>query len=170
MRKEFLEAGEIVGTHGVKGMLRLKPWSDDSGFLSGFKTVYLGKEKTPVKIIKAQSHGRITLMTLEGIESIEAAERLRGKTVFIKRDDAKLPKGRVFVSELIGCEVFDADNGDKLGVISDVSATGANDVWHIKNDKGEYLVPAIDDVIINIDVDSETVTIRPLKGIFDDEN
>ncbi len=170
MRKEFLEAGKIVGTHGIKGMVRIQPWSDDSDFLSEFKTIYLGDEHSPTKLIKAQAHGRITLASLDGVTSIEQAEHLRNKTVFVKRDDIDLPKGRVFVSELIGCTVLDADSGAVLGEISDVSQTGANDVWHIKNQNGEYLVPAIDDVIIDIDIDNESITIRPLKGIFDDEN
>ncbi len=170
MRKEFLEAGRVVGTHGVRGMLRIQPWSDDSGFLADFKTVYLGDDKSPFKIEKAQAHGRITLASLVGVDSIEAAEKLRNKTVFVKRDDIQLPEGRVFVSELIGCSVTDADSGVNLGKISDVSATGANDVWHIKQGEKEYLVPAIDDVIVSIDIDCEAVVIRPLKGIFDDEN
>ena len=75
-----------------------------------------------------------------------------------------------FALILIGITVTDADSGVVLGEISDVSQTGANDVWHIKKDGREYLIPAIDDVLVKVDIDSETAVIRPLKGIFDDED
>jgi 16S rRNA processing protein RimM len=81
-----------------------------------------------------------------------------------------LPEGRYFISDLLGVEVFDADTNERLGEITDVSQTGANDVWHIKRDGKEYLIPAIDDVLISVDIDNNTAVIRPLKGIFDDEN
>lgn len=166
MKKEFLEAGKIVGTHGVKGGMRLNPWSDDSDFLTTVKTVYTDKN-TPYKVMSAKAHGNITLITLEGIESIEDAERLRNKTLFVKRDDLSLPEGRYFIEEIKGSKVFDADSKELLGVLSDVSQTGANDVWHIENGGKEYLVPAIESVIVKVDIEEETVEIRPLGGIFD---
>ena len=107
---------------------------------------------------------------LEGIDTVEAAAAMRGKVLYMCRKDAKLPKGRYFVSELIGCEVFDADDESKhYGVLSDVSYTGANDVWHIKSSDGkEYLIPAIPIVVIETDVENNRILIRPMKGIFDD--
>ena len=88
----------------------------------------------------------------------------------VNRDDISLPEGRYFVDELIGCTVTDADTGEELGVISDVSKTGANDVWHITKNGNEYLVPAIESVIVSVDVEKEVAVLRPLKGIFDDED
>ena len=70
----------------------------------------------------------------------------------------------------MGVEVFDADTNARLGEITDVSETGANDVWHITKDGKEYLIPAIKDVLISVDIDKNIAIIRPLKGIFDDEN
>lgn len=170
MKKEFIEAGKIVGTHGVRGMVRIKPWADSGDFLCGFKTFYTGENKTPLEITKIQQHGNIVIAGIAGIDSIEAAETLRNKVLYIKREDAGIPEGRYFVSELIGCRVYDADNGAFYGEVSDVSKTGANDVWHIKKDSKEYLLPAIAQVVVNIDIDSEEIKIRPMKGIFDDEN
>lgn len=170
MRKEYLEAGKAVGTHGVRGMIRIQPWSDDAEFLSGFKAFYIGEEKKPLRVLRIQPHGRIAIAALKGIDSIEAAEGLRNKILYIKRDEANLPKDRYFVSELIGCEVFNAENGSRLGRLCDVSQTGANDVWHIENERGEFLVPAIDEVIVSVDIDAERIEIKLLKGIMDDEN
>ena len=166
MRKEYLEVGKVVGTHGIKGALRLKPWSDDSSFLVGIKTVYLS-DKTPLNIVSAKPNGNLTILTVEGINSIEEAEKFRNRVLLIKRDDAKIPEGRYFVDEIISCKVYHADTGELLGILSDVSKTGANDVWHIKNGDKEYLVPAIESVVISVDIDSEKVAIRPMGGIFD---
>ncbi len=168
MKKEFLETGKIVGTHGVRGMVRIQPWSDSCEFLSDFRTLYLDEGKNSVKIKKIQPHGRIVIALFDGIDTIEQAETLRGKILYIKRDDAHLPQGRYFIEELIGCKVLHADTKETLGILSDVSPTGANDVWHITRDGREYLVPAIDEVISDIDIDSETIIIKPLRGIFDD--
>ena len=96
---------------------------------------------------------------------------MRNRVLFIKRSDAKIAKGSYFISELIGCEVFDADDDDVCyGTLSDVSETGANDVWHITKNGKEYLIPAIPDVVISVDVEKNRVEIKPLRGIFDDEN
>jgi 16S rRNA processing protein RimM len=109
-------------------------------------------------------------MAFKSVTSIEAAENLRNKTIYIDRKDAKLPEGRYFIDDLLGCSVFDADTEQLLGEIKDISPTGANDVWHIVRDGKEYLVPAIPEVLVDVDIENEKVIIRPLKGIFDDED
>lgn len=170
MKKEFLEIGKVVGTHGVRGMIRIQPWSDDGNFLTEFSKFYLQNGKTKLEMSKITPHGNVVLAAVQGVGSIEEAEKLRGQVLYIKRDDAKLPQGRYFVSEIIGAKVFDADSGALLGTLSDVSSTGANDVWHIKNGEKEYLVPAIPDVIDDVDINADIIKIKPLKGIFDDED
>ena len=89
----------------------------------------------------------------------------------MKRADAKIDDGSYFIAELVDCRVIDADDESvEYGVLSDVSETGANDVWHIKKDGREYLLPAIPQVICDVDVKDGIIKIRPLKGIFDDED
>jgi 16S rRNA processing protein RimM len=170
--KEFLEIGEIVGTHGVRGEIRVNPWCDSPDFMTRFKTLYFDSNGScAVQVKAARPHGNIVLLTIDGVTTVEQAQKLRGKVLHMKRSDAKLPKGKFFIAELIGCEVFDADDpAKKYGTLSDVSATGANDVWHIENGGKEYLIPAIPDVVIETDVEAGKVIIRPLKGIFDDED
>ena len=169
MKKDYLELGQIVGTHGIKGEMRINPWCDSPDFAKAFKTVYFDKEgRQPSKVSACRPHGNVILMKLEGINSINDAEKLRNKMLYIKRDDARLPEGSWFIEELIGCEVFDADDGKRYGVISDVSPTGANDVWHITDEnKTEYLIPSIKEVVIEVNVLGNFVRIRPMKGIFD---
>ena len=170
MKKEFIEAGKIVGTHGVRGMVRIMPWADNGDFLCRFDTLYTGAQKTPVTIDKIQPHGNVVIAQIMGVDSIEKAETLRNKVVYIKRSDADIPDDRYFVSELIGCRVLDFDTGREYGVITEVSATGANDVWHIKKDEKEYLLPAVGEVVKSVDIDNEIIKICPIKGIFEDEN
>lgn len=169
--KNFLETGKIVGTHGVKGTVRVQAWSDDGDFLKKFKNFYLDKNGEEKLIATSViPHGTVVLITFKNIDSIEKAETLRNKVIYIDRKDVKLPPDRYFIDDLIGCTVYDADSSGILGTLSDVSQTGANDVWHIKKDEKEYLVPAIDEVIVSVDIENQALTIRPLKGIFDDED
>lgn len=171
MINKYLETGKIVGTHGVKGTVRVQPWCDSPEFLKGFKKFFLDKNGNQSIAVKSVApHGNVVLMDIKGVDSIEEAEKLRNTVIYIDRKDASLPEGRYFVCDLIGCIVTDADTGAELGILADVSATGANDVWTIKKNDKEYLVPAIDEVIVKVDVENNSVIIRPLKGIFEDEN
>jgi len=169
--KAFLEAGKIVGTHGVRGELRVQPWCDSPDFLAGFKTFYFDpKGKNAVTAESARAHGNLVLLRLNGVESIEQASLLRNKILYISRADAKIDENGWFVQDLMGCIVFDAVSGANLGELTDVSRTGANDVWHVTKDEREYLIPAIPDVIKSVDVVGGIIKITPLKGIFDDED
>lgn len=170
MKKQFLEAGKIVGTHGVRGELRIDPWCDSPAFLSKFKTLYFDEGRETVRV-SCRPHKNIVLAKLDGVDSIDSAELLRGKIIYINRDDVKLPKGKNFIQDLIGCRVLDADdNSVEYGVIKDVFKTGANDVYTVKSGDGkEYLVPVIDSVIVERNVDEGYVLLRKLEGLFDDE-
>lgn len=171
MIKDYLEIGKITGTHGIRGEMRVQPWCDSPEFMKKFKTLYLDKKgEKPVKV-SCRPHGHMVIMKAEGVDSVEEASKYREKVLFMKRSDAKLPEGKYFIQELIDCTVLDADNEKKCyGTLTDVSQTGANDVWHITNETGEYLIPAIPSVVIDTDVVSGIIKIRPLRGIFDDEN
>lgn len=171
MKNKFLETGKIVGTHGVRGMVRIQAWCDSPEFFCSLKKVYLDKEgKESLNIVKSSPHGNVVIAQIKGIDTIEAAEKYRNKVLYMDRNDAKLEEGRYFISDLIGCTVFDNATAKKLGVLSDVSATGANDVWHIKDGEAEYLIPCIDEVVISVDIEKEKIVISPLKGIFPDED
>ncbi len=169
--KEYLEIGKIVGTHGVRGMVRIQPWCDNLSILADIKTLYIDNMGNgSVGIGRIAENGNVFIAQIKGVDSIEGAEKLRGKILFAKRGDLKIEKGSYFIQDIIGCKVIDKDNGTVYGKISEVSATGANDVWHIKNGDKEYLIPVIPSVVSCVNVESEIIEITPLKGIFDDEN
>lgn len=171
MIKEYLEIGKITSTHGIKGEMRVQPWCDSPEYMKKFKTLYLDKKGEKPISVSSRANGAMVIMKIQGVDTVEAAAEYRNKIVYMKRSDAKLPEGTWFIQELIDCTVVDADDETKTyGIISDVSQTGANDVWHIKQGDKEYLIPAIPHVVIDTDVVKGVIKIRPLKGIFDDEN
>lgn len=169
MKKQFLESGKIVGTHGIKGEVRIDPWCDSPEFLCMFKKLYLDSRGTQSIEVKSRPHKNITLSKIKGVETIEQAELLRGKIVYINRDDIALDEGVHFVQDLLGLEVRDDENGTVYGKITDVFRTGANDVYEITGDSGKkYLAPVIDEVVTEVNIDEGFVLIHPMKGIFDD--
>ncbi len=171
MKKQFLETGRIVGTHGIKGEVRIEPWCDSPQFLCAFKKLYLDEKGETFFEVKSRPHKNMVLAKIKGVETIDQAERLRGKIVYINRDDITLGEGVEFVQDLIGCKVLDADDTSvEYGEIKDVFKTGANDVYTVKKDGKEYLVPVIDSVVVEKNVDEGFVLIRPMKGLFDDED
>ena len=109
----------------------------------------------------------MVIAKLEGINTVEDAEKLRNKILYMHRDDLELDEDTYFIQDLIGMEVKDADTGFMYGKIADVMQTGANDVYVIKGEEKEYLVPAIADVVVSTDIDGNIMTIRPLEGLFE---
>ncbi len=166
----YIECGQIVSTHGIKGEVRVNPWCDSPSFLTKFSKFYLNDKGTEeIEVVFSRAANNIVLMKLKGVNDINDAQKMRNTVIYISRDDADIGD-RYFIKELIGCKIYDADSNEFLGVVVDVTNAPANDVWHIKNDKGTYLVPAIEDVIVSVDIKECIGYIKPLKGIFDDED
>lgn len=171
MQKRYLEAGKIVGTHGVKGELRVQPWCDSAEFLMQFSTLYLNAGETPVQVISSRAHKNLLLMVLEGVDSIEKADLYRNKILYLDRNDVTLPQGQYFMQDLIGLDVYDADTFIYYGELTKVMQTGANDVYQITSqNRKNYLIPAVPEFIREIDLEKGKMMIRPIKGIFDDED
>ncbi len=169
--KKYLEIGKIVSTHGIKGEVRVQPWCDSSDFLCEFETLYFDEGKKSVDIKRARVQKNIVIMQLDGVDTVEEAQNLRNKILYIDRDDVELDEGTYFIQDLIGLVCIDADGGGEIGKITDVLETGANDVYEITSAEGKkYLIPAIPDVVLETDLDGNTMTIRKMEGLFDDEN
>lgn len=167
--KQFLETGKITGTHGLRGEVRVQPWADSPAFLSEFDTLYLDGGAQKLEITSARVQKQMIIMKIKGVDTIDDADRLRGKVLYLDRDDVELDEGAYFVQDLIGLTVLDDDTGERLGVLSDVSETGANDVYHIRDDSGrETLIPAIPDVVREVSLKDGTMRIFKMKGLFDE--
>lgn len=168
--KQFLEIGKIVAVQGLKGEVRVEAWCDSKEFLCEFDTLYFDKGAKEVEIQRAHPHKNIVLMKLKGVDTVEQAQLLRNKILYMDRNDVELEEGSFFVQDLIGLEVFDGDSGESYGKICDVTETGANDVYHIKDSSGKIrLIPAIPDVVLNTDIEAGKMTIHVLEGLFDED-
>ena len=171
MQKKFIETGKIVGTHGVRGEMRVQAWCDSLKIFTYYKKLYLDSNGDSVlKISSSRVHGNVCLIKVDGVDTVESAESLRGRVLYIDRKDIKLEKGQFLIDDIIGCSVIDADTDVKYGTVSDVSQTGANDVWHIINDGREYLMPNIPQFVKSVDIENSVIFVTPIKGVFDDED
>lgn len=167
MKKQYLEAGKIVTTHGIKGEVKIMPYCDSAELLAEFDRLFIGKNHDEIIVERARVQKNMVIAKLEGINTPEEAEKLRNKMLFMHRDDLELDDDTYFIQDLIGMEVKDADSDVLYGKIADVMQTGANDVYVVRGEEREYLVPAIADVVISTDLDSNIMTIRPIDGLFD---
>ena len=170
MVKEFLEGGKIVGTHGVRGEMRVECWCDSPQFLAKFKTLYFDNGAQAVKV-QSRAHKNMVLMKMPEVDTIEKADTYRGKVLYIKRSDIKLEQGVHFVQDMIGLEVVDSSTKKVYGKVKDVLRTGSNDVYEMEDDnKKLFYIPAIPDIIDEIDIENNTLSITPMKGLFSDED
>lgn len=169
MKKEYLEAGKIVNTHGIRGEVKIMPYCDSPELLCDFDRLFMGKSLKEIYIERSRVQKNMIICKIEGVDTPEDAEKLRNKMLYMHRDDLELDEDTYFIQDLIGMTVKNADTGEIYGIIDDVFQTGANDVYSIKNGDKSYLVPAIADVVITTDIDSGIMTIRPLEGLFDED-
>ena len=166
--EEYFEIGQIVNTNGLKGALKIKPFTDDITNFEKFKKVFIdinGNLKE-FNIEKVWYNKQMVMLKLNNIDSIEEAEKYRGLFIKVLRsDEEKLPENVYFIQDLIGCTVY-TDEGLELGIIHDVFPTGSNDVYVVRNkDEKDILLPAIQDVVKIVDIPNKKITVHLLDGL-----
>ncbi|MFR8716840.1 MAG: ribosome maturation factor RimM [Faecalibacterium prausnitzii] len=131
--QQYLEAGKVVTTHGVRGEMKLELWCDGVDFLKKTGRLYASaKGGKCYNITSIRPQGQMALLQLEGVNDMDAARALRGQVFYFDRSDATLPEGRWYVADLIGCEVRDTDTGKVYGVVTSVDHPGAQDIYTVK--------------------------------------
>ena len=163
MRLEWIEAGEIVTTHGVRGEVKVLCWLDDPEYLVDFERVRVGGKDYAVKSCRVQK--TCNLMALEGVDTIEDAAKLRDKELCLCREDVELEEGTVFIADLIGLPVL-AD-GREIGKITEVMTPPGNDVYVVKGSH-EYMIPAVKEFVEEINVQEGYVKVRLIEGMQTD--
>lgn len=163
-----IELGKIVNIHGVHGEVKVNPYADGPEFLKNFKRVLVGDVSYNVKGVKMAKG--CAVLKLEGVDTVEAAEKLREKLVTVPENELpELPEGVYYVKDLIGMEVY--AEGDLLGTLTDVINAPANDVYVVVNSDGkEYLIPSVPVFIKNRDVAKKRMDITHIRGITYDED
>lgn len=169
MKQEYFEIGQIVNTFGIKGFVKVVPFTDDISRFEELKSILVEKNKKLIEmeIEEVKYHKNFVLLKLKGIEDINEAEKYKSCYLKIHRDNArKLPEGTYFIADLIGLNVYTED-GTLLGKVDDIYNSGANDIYVIKDELGkQILLPALKKVIKQIDIDNEKIIVHLLEGLI----
>lgn len=162
MRK--LEVGQIVNTFGIKGFVKVKPFTDEITRFEKLKNVYIKDQIYEIEDVKYQKN--IVLLKFRGVNKIEDAEELKNYYIEIDRKDAKqLDEDSYYIVDLLGLDVYD-DSENLLGKLDDIYNTGSNDIYVVKDGKGkQILLPAISDVIKDINLEEKKIIVHLLKGL-----
>ena len=164
-----LEIGQIVNTFGIKGMVKVKPFTDDIRRFDELKTVYVEKngKQTEYEVEEVKYHKDMVLIKFKGIDKVEQAEMLRNSYLTVSRDSVeKLEEGRYYIVDLLGLEVY-TDEQILLGTLEDIFNTGSNDIYVVKDKQGkQILLPAIQDVIKQIDIENKKIIVHLLPGLI----
>ena len=163
MKLQFIEAGQIVTTHGIRGDLKVLPWTDGPDFLLDFNRVRIGG--TTYKMESCRVQKTCNLIKLSGVDTMEDAQALRGKTVELYRED--VAEGLIFAAELIDMDVF-ADSAC-IGKIAEVLDYPGNKVYVVKGEH-TYMIPAVRAFILSTDLEKNEMQVKLLEGMRDDEN
>ena len=161
MRLPFIEAGEIVNTHGVRGEIKMLPWLDSPEDMCGFTRCRIGGKDYAITACRVQN--TCNLLKLEGVDTMESAQALRGKTVTLYRED--MDEDVIFAGDLIGMEVF--SQAKRIGELTQVLDYPGNQVYVVKGER-EYMVPAVKEFILSTDLDGNRMEVKLLEGMETD--
>ena len=168
MKQSFFEIGQIVNTFGIKGFVKINPFTDDLERFEELKSVFVvkNKELIEMQIEEVKFHKHLVLVKFKGIEDINMAEKYKGCYIKIKRENArKLPEGTYFIADLIGIKVYDED-GNLLGKVDDIYNNKSTDIYVIKDDLGkQILLHSTKEVIKQIDVDNDRIVVHLIDGL-----
>lgn len=163
-----IEIGKIVNTHGLKGHIKVEPWCDGIETFEYLKRVFVNGTEYSMDSVKLQKN--LFLVKFIELTTVEDAELLKGKIIYANEDEMPpLPEGVYYLKDIVGLSVYE---GEKfIGEITDWIETGANNVYIIKRPKGkDLLIPAIDSVINEVDIENKKMSVTLLEGLMEDED
>ncbi|UOQ85553.1 ribosome maturation factor RimM [Gracilibacillus salinarum] len=168
---EHLKVGKIVNTHGIRGEVRVIRITDFEERFEAGTTLYIKSKAsdtlTPVTIDGHRVHKNFDLLHFQGYENINDVEKFKDSTLLIRTEQlTELEENEFYYHEIIGCEV-ETVSGEVLGKVSEILSPGANDVWVVKQKGKEYLIPYIEDIVKEVDIDKQRIIIEPMEGLLD---
>ena len=162
---ELIEVGQIVNTHGIRGEIKLNPWTDNLYDLTELDVFYDQNGKV-LNVENSKVHKNVVIIKFREITTMNDAEKLKGKILFTEK--TPLPEGRFYIKDLIGLKAF--ENDTELGTLTDVFNTGANDIYEIKTNDGKNIyIPVIDGVVGDVDLENRKIFVTIPLGLLDDE-
>ena len=159
--KEYLDCGQIVNTHGVRGEVRIVPWADSPDFLCRFSTLYI--DGAPRRVLSSRVHKSSVIAKLDGVDTVDEAMLLRGKTVQLRRADARLPGGTFFLADIIGLKVVD-EEGRTMGMLKEVLSPSVQQVYVIEGER-EIMIPAVPEFILETNIEGGYIKVRLIEGM-----
>lgn len=168
--KKFLELGKVNNTHGLKGEVKVALWCDDISYVKQLKNVYLDdKGEQGLSLVSARAQKNIGILKFVEITTIEQAEELKGRILYCDRDEAKIDDGAYYLADVIGCYVVDIDTEEEYGKIVDIQNYGSCDIYDVESWGKHTLIPAIPDIVKEVNTEYQVVRIKPMKGLFDED-
>ena len=168
--EDLLRVGVIANTHGIRGEVKVFTTTDEKERFKDLKKVILdmGKEQRVLEIQSVRFFKNLVILKFKGIDNINDIEMYKGKDLLVTREDAvPLEEGEYFIADLLDLDVY-SDEDEKIGVLYDVMQTGANDVYVVKTEEGkEILLPAIDECILDINLEESRMTVHIMEGLLD---
>jgi len=164
---EYISIGQIVNTHGIKGEVKVYPLTDDIKRFDQVKHVYIeeGNELKVLRVASVKYLKNMVIIKFAGIDDVNSAEKLRNKYIKVHRKDTvKLPKDTYLICDLIGIEVR-TESGDVLGKVKEVLRTGSNDVFVVKSEDKEILIPGLKSVFKKIDIENQEIIVELPEGL-----
>lgn len=166
-KKQYLDCAEIVGTHGVRGGMRLQSRADSPESLTKLKRMFL---ETPagmreMSVTRASVQKSMVLVWFDGIDTLDEAILLKNKILYAHRDDLRLPKGSHFIADMLSLPVLDAEDGTVYGTLSEVITSGVQDLYVVQKPQGgTFMIPAVPAFIQKVSVDEDEDGAAP--GIY----
>ena len=168
--RNYLPACKIVSTHGVRGEMKALPLCDGAAFLAKFKRLFSTAEGAgETRVLGVRAQGNVILLRLDGITDMDTARVQVGRVYYLAKADARLPKDRYFIDDLLDCEVADADTGRVYGHLTNVEHPAAQDIYTVTDVAGEeHMLPAVPEFVKTIDIANRRILITPIEGMFTD--
>lgn len=166
--QNYLPACKIVSTHGVRGEMKALPLCDGAAFLAKFKRLYTAPDGTgECKVLGVRAQGNTILLRLADVTDMDMARARVGRTYYFAKADARLPKGRYFIDDLLGCAVVDADTGVEYGTLTAIDRPAAQDIYTVTDAAGEtHMLPAVPEFVKTIDPENRRILVTPIEGMF----
>lgn len=164
---DYIKIGRIINTHGIKGEVKIFPLTDNIERFSDLKKAYLGDNKIKVEVEKVRYHKGLAIIKFKEFNDINEILKFKDHFIYIDEEDrVKLPEDHYFIFDLVDCAVYDTE-GKKIGIVTDVIQYSANDVYVVENEEKSYLIPAVKEFVIDVDIHNKRIIIDPIEGMIE---
>ena len=167
-KNAYIECGKIINTHGFRGGLKLDSWCNTPADLASLKRYFIreGGNYTEKKVLKASVFKQFVIAELEGVTDMDAAMALKNTVIYAAREDFHLDEGEYFISDLVGLDVIDAEDGTVYGKLKETINRGASDIYVVTTESGERMIPVVDEFVDRVEID-RGIFVRPIPGMLD---